>query len=242
MSDLGSELLLAANCEPGRPTVAKGWTNVEPDPSAEVDRVKPVPARLVVLISGRGTLLQALIDACADPAYGAEIAAVGSDRLGVTGLERAQRAGIPTFAHPLPATLARTEWDAQLTRLVAAYEPDLVVSAGFHKLVGDQFLAVFGGRMINTHPALLPAFPGLHGPRDALAYGVKVTGATVFLVDAGVDTGVIVDQAAVPVVADDTAETLHERIKVAERGLLVATTRLLATRPWRVVDRRVEWS
>jgi phosphoribosylglycinamide formyltransferase-1 len=117
-----------------------------------------------------------------------------------------------------------------------------VVSAGFMKLVGPRFLTAFGGRMINTHPALLPAFPGMHGPRDALAYGVKVSGATVFLVDAGVDTGVIVDQAVVPVRDDDTVEELHERIKVVERDLLVAVTHRLATRPWNVIDRKVCWT
>jgi len=201
-----------------------------------------VPARVVVLISGTGTLLQALIDAAADPAYGVEIVAVGSDRAGVLGLQRAEGAGIPTFVHPLSAAPDRTEWDRELAARVAAYAPDLVVSAGFMKLVGDHFLAVFGGRTINTHPALLPSFPGMHGPRDALAYGVKITGATVFLVDSGVDTGVIVDQAAVPVADDDTVETLHERIKVAERDLLVATTHALATRSWQVVNRRVRWS
>jgi phosphoribosylglycinamide formyltransferase-1 len=201
-----------------------------------------VPARVVVLISGTGTLLQALIDAAADPAYGVQIVAVGSDRGGVAGLERAERAQIPTFVHPLKGALDRVDWDRGLAARVAAYEPDLVVSAGFMKLVGSEFLATFGGRMINTHPALLPAFPGMHGPRDALAYGVKITGATVFLVDDGVDTGVIVDQAAVPVADDDTVGTLHERIKVAERDLLVATTHALATRGWRVVNRRVQWN
>lgn len=206
-----------------------------------MDRVKPVPARLVVLLSGTGTLLQALLDACRDPAYGAQVVAVGADRPGVTGLDRADRASVPTFVHPLPAGTDRTEWDRGLTAQVAAFTPDLVVSAGFMKLVGPEFLSEFGGRMINTHPALLPAFPGMHGPRDALAYGVKVTGASVFLVDAGVDTGVILDQTAVPVAEDDTVESLHERIKVAERDLLVSTTHALATRTWRVVDRKVQW-
>ena len=199
-----------------------------------------MPARIVVLISGTGTLLQALIEAAADPAYGAEIVAVGSDRPEAAGLDRATRVAIPTFVHPL-AGGSRTEWDRALTRLVAVHQPDLVVSAGFLKLVGADFLARFGGRMINTHPALLPAFPGLHGPRDALAYGVKVSGASVFLVDAGVDTGVILDQAAVPVLETDTEDVLHERIKVVERDLLVRVTHLLATREWDVVDRKVLW-
>jgi phosphoribosylglycinamide formyltransferase 1 len=198
--------------------------------------------RLVVLVSGTGTLLQALIDASADEAFGATVVAVGSDRPGIEGLERAERAGIPTFVHPLEPGGDRQVWDAELTARVAAYRPDLVVSAGFMKLVGDDFLAAFGGRMINTHPALLPSFPGMHGPRDALTYGVKITGATVFLVDGGVDSGVILAQEAVPVADDDTPETLHERIKVAERALLLDTTHALATRSWQVAMRKVQWT
>jgi phosphoribosylglycinamide formyltransferase 1 len=199
-------------------------------------------ARLVVLISGTGTLLQALIDACADPAYGAKIVAVGSDRADIEGLERAARANIPTFIEPLQDHAMRADWDRALTADVAAYEPDLVISAGFMKLVGPEFLARFEGRMINTHPTLLPSFPGVHGPRDALAYGVKITGATVFLVDAGIDSGVILDQRAVPVAEDDTVESLHERIKVAEREMLVTITHQLATRSWRIADRKVLWT
>jgi len=195
----------------------------------------------VVLLSGSGTLLQALLDACEDPGYGARVVAVGADRSGIAGLQRAVRAGILTFVLPYAPGSDRDAWDAELTEQVRHYAPDLVVSAGFLKLVGPHFLAAFGGRTLNTHPALLPAFPGLHGVRDALAYGVKISGATVFLVDAGVDTGVVLDQAAVPVLDDDTETTLHERIKVAERALLVATTRQLLTRPWRVIDRKVHW-
>nr|WP_239579705.1 phosphoribosylglycinamide formyltransferase [Microlunatus panaciterrae] len=180
---------------------------------------------MVVLVSGTGTLLQTLIDACADAEFGAEVVAVGSDRPDIPALERAERASIPTFVHPLAKGADRIAWDRELTALVDRYNPDLVVSAGFMKLVGTDFLARFGGRMINTHPALLPSFPGMHGPRDALAYGVKVTGATVFLVDEGVDSGTILAQAAVEVRADDTVDSLHERIKVAERRLLLQTVR-----------------
>lgn len=200
------------------------------------------PARLVVLISGSGTLLQALLEASADPAYGARVVAVGADRGGIAGLDRAAAFAVPTFVHPYAKGGDRSAWDAELTERVAEYEPDLVISAGFMKLVGPAFLARFGGRMINTHPALLPSFPGMHGPRDALAYGVKVTGATIFLIDSGVDTGAILDQAAVPVVDDDTVESLHERIKVEERRLLVETTHRLATRGWRLDGRRVQWT
>lgn len=199
------------------------------------------PCRLVVLVSGTGTLLQALIDACADPAYGAEVVAVGADRDQIEGLQRARRAGIPTFVHPLARGADRMEWDRQLTRQVAEFQPDLVVSAGFMKLLGSDFLGAFGGRVINTHPALLPSFPGMHGPRDAIAYGVKISGATVFLVDEGVDSGVILSQSAVEVADDDTAQSLHERIKVVERDLLVATTRQLASHRWHVIDRKVHW-
>jgi phosphoribosylglycinamide formyltransferase-1 len=211
-----------------------------PEPLAETRLGRPT--RLVVLVSGTGTLLQALIDACRDPFYGAQVVAVGSDRPDIQGLERAVRAGIPTFVRAVSDHPSRADWDKALTADVAAYEPDLVISAGFMKLLGADFLARFEGHIINTHPALLPSFPGIHGPRDALAYGVKITGATVFLVDSGVDSGVILDQRAVPVADDDTVESLHERIKVVERELLVTITHQLATRTWRVVDRKVLWT
>jgi phosphoribosylglycinamide formyltransferase 1 len=214
----------------------------EPLANTHLGRPRRAVTRLVVLVSGSGTLLQALIDACQDPAYGAQVVAVGSDRPDIQGLERAVRAGIPTFIQAVSDHPSRADWDRALTAEVAAYEPDLVISAGFMKLVGAEFLARFQGRMINTHPALLPSFPGIHGPRDALAYGVKITGATVFLVDSGVDSGVILDQRAVPVEEDDTVETLHERIKIVERTMLVAITHQLATRTWRIVDRKVLWT
>jgi phosphoribosylglycinamide formyltransferase 1 len=198
-------------------------------------------ASAVVLISGTGTLLQALIDAARAPDFGLAIVAVGSDRSGVAGLARAEGAGIPTFVEEVADHPGREAWDRALTAKVAAYAPDLVISAGFMKLVGEHFLTAYAGRVINTHPALLPSFPGMHGPRDALAYGVKITGATVFLVDAGVDTGVILDQVPVPVADDDTVDSLHERIKIAERELLVDVTHRLATRAWQVVDRKVTW-
>jgi phosphoribosylglycinamide formyltransferase 1 len=200
------------------------------------------PLRLVVLISGSGTLLQALIDACAAPDFGAQVVGVGADRDQITGLQRAERAGISTFVHPLVRGADRAEWDRQLTDLVAKFEPSLVVMAGYMKLVVPQFLATFGGRLINSHPALLPSFPGMQGPRDALAYGVKISGATIFLVDDGVDTGIIVDQVAVRVEDDDSVEDLHERIKIAERDLLVQTVHRLATRSWHLNGRRLRWS
>jgi phosphoribosylglycinamide formyltransferase-1 len=177
------------------------------------------PKRVVVLASGAGSTLQALLDAARDPSYGAVVVAVGTDRPGVGALDRARAAGVETFVAPVGAD--RAAWDADLAERVASYEPDLVVSAGFLRLAGEAFLARFGGRFVNSHPALLPAFPGVHGARDALAYGVKVTGASLFVVDRGVDTGPIVAQAAVPVLDDDDVATLHERIKVEERRLLV---------------------
>ncbi|HIT76331.1 MAG TPA: phosphoribosylglycinamide formyltransferase [Candidatus Avipropionibacterium avicola] len=177
--------------------------------------------RVVVLVSGSGTLLQSLIDATQDPSYGVEIVAVGSDRRKAYGLVRAQEAGIETFALPYRKGEDRAAWDRELTARIAAHEPDVIVSAGFMKLVGEAFLDRFAGRMLNTHPALLPSFPGMYGVRDALAYGVKVSGASLFVVDAGVDSGRIIDQRTVRVHDDDTEETLHERIKVEEREMLV---------------------
>ena len=176
--------------------------------------------RVVVLLSGSGTLCQALLDAIADGEVDAQVVAVVSDQASAYGLERARQAGVPAVAHPLPKGGDRAAWDAEPTEIVAGFEPDLVASAGFMKLLGESFLGRFGGRTINTHPALLPSFPGMHGPRDALAAGVKVAGATVFLVDPGVDTGKILLQGAVDVLDDDDVDTLHERIKVVERRLL----------------------
>jgi len=197
-------------------------------------------ARLVVLVSGVGTNLQALIDACAREPYGAAVAAVGADRSGIEGLARAERVGIPTFTARLGDYPTRAAWDRALARSVASFDPDLVVSAGFMKLVGPAFLDRFGGRFINTHPSLLPAFAGMHGVRDALEYGVKVTGCTVFMVDAGTDTGPVIAQAAVPVRDDDDVATLHERVKVAERALLVDTVGAMVRGGWSVQGRKVK--
>lgn len=198
-------------------------------------------ARLLVLVSGSGTNLQALLDASADPAYGAEIVAVGADRDGILALERAEQAGVTTFVRRVGDFESREAWDAALTEAVASYAPDVVVLAGFMKLVGPAFLATFGGRTVNTHPALSPSFPGMHGPADALAYGVKVTGCTLFVVDAGVDTGAIIAQTAVPVEDDDTTQTLHERIKTAERAMLVEAVGRMAREGVVVEGRRVRF-
>jgi phosphoribosylglycinamide formyltransferase 1 len=191
-------------------------------------------ARLVVLVSGAGTNLQALIDACADPAYGATVVAVGADRDGIAALDRATSANIPSFARRVKDYQTRAEWDAALADACDEHHPDLIVCAGFMKLVGGAFLGRFQGRCLNTHPALLPSFPGMHGVRDALDYGVKVTGCTVFIVDEGVDAGPVLAQAAVEVHDDDDEATLHERIKVAERALLVDTVGRMAREGWTV--------
>jgi phosphoribosylglycinamide formyltransferase-1 len=199
------------------------------------------PARLVVLVSGTGTNLQALIDACSDPAYGARIVAVGADRDGIEALARAERAGIPTFVRKVGQSTSREHWDLAMADTVAAFEPDLIVSAGFMKLAGKAFLERFPQRYLNTHPALLPSFPGMHGAADALEYGVKVTGATLFVVDEGVDTGPIVAQAVVPVEDDDDVDALHERIKVAERQMLVDSVGRIAREGITVTGRRVRF-
>ncbi|MDQ3415961.1 MAG: phosphoribosylglycinamide formyltransferase [Actinomycetota bacterium] len=199
----------------------------------------PGPARLVVLISGSGTNLQALLEAAEDPAYGAEVVAVGADRPGTGGIKRAEAKGVATFICRVADYSDRTAWDAALTAQVTAHQPDLIISAGFLRLVGTVFLDRFAGVYLNTHNALLPSFPGMHGPRDALNYGVKVTGATLFVVDAGVDTGAIVAQVVVPVRDDDDEASLTERVKTAERQQLVETVGRMVREGWTATDRRV---
>jgi phosphoribosylglycinamide formyltransferase-1 len=203
--------------------------------------VSESPLRVVVLVSGSGTNLQALLDASTDPAYGAVVVAVGADRAGIEGLARAERTGVPTFVCRVADFESRAGWDAALTSAVATYDADLVVSAGFMRLVGETFLAAYGGRFLNTHPALSPSFPGMHGPAEALEYGVKVTGCTLFVVDAGVDTGPIVAQAAVPVLDDDTVASLHERIKTQERAMLVDAVGRIAREGFTVDGRAVRF-
>lgn len=192
-------------------------------------RVPPTaPSRLVVLASGTGSLLEALLAATAHD-FPAEVVAVGTDRA-CRALEVAAGAGVPSFTVRLSDHTDRAAWDTALTDAVAHHAPDLVVSAGFMKILGPQFLSRFEGRVVNTHPALLPAFPGARAVAEALAYGVRVTGATVHLVDAGTDTGPILAQETVPVLDDDDEQTLHERIKVVERRLLVDVLAAVATR------------
>lgn len=214
---------------------------VQPAPDAGYRLLVPTststPARVVVLVSGTGSNLQALIDASADPDYGVQIVAVGADRDGIVGLERAQRHDIPTFVCRVGDHPDRASWDAALASHLSTYAPDLVVSAGFMKILGEQVLASYP--VINTHPALLPAFPGAHAVADALAYGVRVTGCTAHLVDAGVDTGPIVAQTPVPVEDGDTEDSLHERIKSVERPMLVDVVGRLARHGHTVTNRKV---
>jgi phosphoribosylglycinamide formyltransferase 1 len=200
-------------------------------------RVPPsAPARVVVLASGTGSLLGSLINAAVGD-YPARVVAVGVDR-DCRAIEVAKAASLPTFTARLADHPSRDAWDTAITDATAAHSPHLVVSAGFMRILGPQFLSRFCGRTLNTHPALLPAFAGAHGVADALAYGVKVTGCTVHLVDAGTDTGPILAQQSVPVLDGDDEETLHERIKVVERQLLVGVVAAIATRGVTVVGRK----
>jgi phosphoribosylglycinamide formyltransferase 1 len=192
-------------------------------------RVPPsAPARLVVLASGTGSLLASLLEAAVGD-YPARVVAVGTDRA-CAALDIAAEAGVPSYRVRLGDFADRHAWDTAVTDATAAHQPDLVVSAGFMKILGPAFLSRFIGRVVNTHPALLPAFPGAHAVPEALTYGVRVSGCTVHLVDAGMDTGPILAQESVPVLDDDDETTLHERIKVVERRLLVDVLAALATR------------
>jgi phosphoribosylglycinamide formyltransferase-1 len=175
--------------------------------------------RLLILASGSGTLAQAIFDAQASGKFSAEIVAVISDQKDAAVLQRAERAKIETFT--IPMMKDRREWDRELETLIAALRPDLVISAGFMRILSQRITERF--RIINSHPALLPAFPGAHAVRDALATGATETGTTIHWVDAGVDTGPIIAQEKVAILQGDTEESLHERIKIVERGLIVAT-------------------
>ena len=198
-----------------------------------------LPARVVVLASGGGSTLQALVEAARDPGYGAQVVAVGSDRQATGALERAAEQGLATFVVAPAAHVDRPAWDAALAEAVAAHRPDLVVLAGFMRVLGPAFLDHFPQRVVNTHPALLPAFPGAHAVADALAYGVKVAGATVHLVDAGVDTGPVIAQACVPVLPGDDEPALLARIQDVERPLYVDAVGRLAREGWTVQGRTV---
>lgn len=195
--------------------------------------------RLAVLVSGTGTLLQSLIDAAGDRKYPAEVVGVVCDKPDAAALQRARAAGIPAMPVPLAAYPDRAAWDEALRDALESVEPDWVVSAGFMRILGPAVLSAFPLRIVNTHPALLPSFPGAHAVADALAYGVRVAGSTIHMVDEGIDTGPIIAQQAVPVAAGDDEAQLHERIKVVERELLVATVARLATHNVSVIGRKV---
>ncbi|QII00134.1 phosphoribosylglycinamide formyltransferase [Rhodococcoides fascians A21d2] len=214
----------------GAATRLSAGSNVPPRylRSSALTALRETPARVVVLASGTGSLLQSIIAATASENYPARIVAVGVDR-DCDAARRADEAGIPHFRIGLRDYADRAEWDVALTDAVLGHEPDLVVTAGFMKILGERFLDAFAGRIVNTHPALLPSFPGAHAVRDALDHGVKLTGSTVHLVDSGVDTGPILAQEAVPVLDDDDEAALHERIKTVERRLLVDVIAAVAT-------------
>jgi phosphoribosylglycinamide formyltransferase 1 len=192
-------------------------------------RVPPTaPARLVVLASGTGSLLASLLQA-AQGDYPGRVVAVGVDR-DCAAVDIAKAADVPVFRVRLSDYPDRPAWDAAITEATAEHRPDLIVSAGFMKILGPAFLSAFLGRIVNTHPALLPAFPGAHAVPESLDYGVRVTGCTVHLVDAGTDTGPILAQEVVAVLDDDDEASLHERIKVVERRLLAEVIADVATR------------
>ena len=199
----------------------------------------PRSRRVVVLASGTGSTLRAVIEAAREESYGARVVGVITDVADAGALDIARSEGIPTAVVRLADFEDRDQWDAAIARTLATFDPELVLLAGFMRILGAPVLERFGGRILNTHPALLPAYPGAHGVRDALAGGAKVTGCTVILVDAGVDTGPIVAQAAIEVLDDDNEDTLHARIKEVERGLVARTLGRLAREGWTVTGRSV---
>lgn len=202
------------------------------------DPVRP-PGRIVVLASGTGTLFEALAAAARQAAGAVEIAAVVTDQPEAGVLARAAAAGVPSVAVPLADSSERPAWDIEIADAIAGFRPDLVVSAGFMRLLGPAVLDRFPQRIINTHPALLPAFPGAHAVRDALAYGVRITGCTVHLVDSGVDTGPVIAQRALDVASDDDQDSLHERIKSVERQLLPEVAFRMLREGWTIHGRKV---
>ena len=184
---------------------------------------------VVVLISGSGSNLRALLEATENPLFGAKIVAVGSDNP-ADGLAHAEHFGVPTFVVSPGSFDTRENWANVLLANINHFKPDLVVLAGFMKILPANFVSALTPNLVNTHPSLLPAFPGAHAVRDALAAGAQVSGVTIHVVDEGVDTGPHIAQASVPVLAEDSEYDLHERIKVVERELLIATVKDIATK------------
>ncbi len=199
--------------------------------------------RLGVLVSGRGTNLQAILDGCKSGAIPASVEVVVSNRPSVLALDRARSAGVPTACVDFTAygkwPESRPRYEQDLVAVLRGHQVELVVCAGYDRLAGDVLMSAFPGRIINIHPALLPSFPGLHAQRDALAYGVKVSGATVFFVDPTVDGGPVIIQEAVPVREDDTEESLSERILEVEHRILPAAITLIAQGRTKIEGRRV---
>jgi phosphoribosylglycinamide formyltransferase-1 len=191
-----------------------------------------------VLASGAGSLFEALVEATGD-GTSARVVHLVCDRRDAAVLARAQRLGVPATVLPLDDMADRSRWDDDLAAALRAARPDLVVSAGFMRLLGPAVLGAFPDRVVNSHPALLPAFPGAHAVRDTLAYGARVTGCTVHVVDAGVDTGPVLAQQAVEVRADDDEASLHERIKQVERQLLPLVVLGLLRTGWTIEGRKV---
>ena len=183
---------------------------------------------VAVLISGTGSNLRALLDAAADPEFPARIVAVGADRE-AEGFAHAEEYGIPTFMVPFARFASREEWGAELGAQLDVWRPDLVVLSGLMRLLPAELVDAWSPRIVNTHPAYLPEFPGAHGVRDALAAGVAQTGASVIIVDNGVDSGPILAQERVPVLPGDDEHALHDRIKPVERRLLIDVVRRVAT-------------
>ena len=206
---------------------------------ATVGRGTDGRTRVVVLVSGGGSNLKALLDAHDGAGYGARIVGVVTDNPAAGAIELAKDAQVPCVVVNPKDFDTRDLWNKALADAVAVFSPGLVVSAGFMRILGASFLARFGGKTINTHPALLPSFPGAHGVRDAMAYGVKVTGCTLHVVDEGTDTGPIIAQATVEVLDADSQDSLHERIKVVERALIVEWVDKLCRHGFTVAERQV---
>jgi phosphoribosylglycinamide formyltransferase 1 len=183
--------------------------------------------RLVVLISGGGSNLRALLEACEDASFPARVVAIGADR-DADGLAFAEEFGLPSFVVPFGAFATREEWGDELIDQIRQWDGDLVVLSGFMRLLPPRVVAAFAPMLLNTHPAYLPDFPGAHAVRDALAAGAAETGASVIVVDDGVDSGPIVAQQRIPVLPAETEAHLHDRIKVVERELLIRTVRAVA--------------
>lgn len=195
---------------------------------------------VVALASGTGTIFQALLDAAFETDYPVDIAALLTDKPGSGAARRARGAGVPVHVVDPTEFADRAAWDEALTAAAAKYSPEWLISVGFMRILGPTFLATFPDRVLNTHPSLLPSFPGKQAVSDALAYGVTVTGCTLHVVDAGVDTGPVVAQRVVEVLPDDTQTVLHDRIKTVERQLVVEVLDRVATNGLVITGRKAQ--